>query len=308
MDNARLHPELRQAFSRIPAVPIQIPLVRALIGFLFKLKPNRVPAYPDLAVEDRALANCSVRIYKPRDFSGGAGLLWIHAGGFVMGDTGMNDRQCSDLARDLGLLVVSVEYRLAPKHPYPAAIDDCLEAWQFMQSSAGAWGLDPARIALFGQSAGGALAACLAQRIADAGGQQPAAQLLMYPALDDRTAANTELDAIDHHFWNNKNCRAAWKYYLGQAPGADSVPPYAVPARREDLSGLPPSWIDVGELDVGFDDACEYAKRLEAAGVHAEFHVTPRAPHAYDGIVPDSSVAMDTRQCYYRFLREQLKL
>lgn len=308
MDKEKLHPELRKKFSRLPTLPIENPLARSLIGFAFRLMPNRTPSFPGLTVEDRALKNCSVRIYQPEDYSSGAAVLWIHPGGYIMGNTGLNDRQCSDLARDLCLLVVSVEYRLAPKHPFPAAIDDCLEAWQFMLSSAGEWGLDPSRIAIFGQSAGGGLAASLAQRVADSGGQQPAAQLLMYPMLDDRTAANTELDTIKHFFWNNKNNRAAWACYLGKPPGSDSVPQYAVPSRRKDLSGLPPAWIDSGELDLVYDDAREYARRLEAAGVSSEFHVTPQAPHAYDGILPDSSVAKETQEQYYGFLRKRLNL
>ena len=143
------------------------------------------------------------------------------------------------LARDAGILVANVEYRLAPTHQYPAAIDDCVEAWQWLLQSAGELGIDPARIAIAGQSAGGGLAAALALRVHDAGGVQPAAQILFCPMIDDRTALRSELDGNDYLMWNTRHNRQAWSWYLGQPAGAPEVPAYAAPARRDDLSGLP---------------------------------------------------------------------
>jgi acetyl esterase/lipase len=177
-----------------------------------------------------------------------------------------------------------------------------------MQTSAAGFGIDRERIAVLGQSAGGGLAAGLVQRIADGGGVQPAMQALMYPMIDDRTAANQALDRIKHFFWNNRNNRGAWGWYLGQSPGLDKVPAYSVPARREDLSGLPPTWMCVGEVDLFYPEDCAYAERLRAAGVHCELHVAPQTPHAYDFIAPESSLTKATMQDCYRFLREQLHL
>jgi len=136
----------------------------------------------------------------------------------------------------------------------------------------------------------------------------PASWLLMYPMIDDRSAANTELDRINHRFWNNRNNRGAWHWYLGHPPGQEHVPPYAVAARREDLSGLPPAWVCAGELDLLFDDDKAYAERLKAAGVHCEMHVAPGAPHAYDAVAPDSSVTRETVEGYRRFLCNRLNL
>jgi len=309
MDINRLHPELRKPYARFPTLPVHNRFLYGVISFLMRnLMSNKIKPCPAVLIEDRPLAHCNVRIYRPEKNASGAGLLWMHGGGYIIGNTGLNDGECSALARDLGLVVVSVDYRLAPKHPFPAALDDCFDAWKFMLDPAQQLGIDPARLAILGQSAGGGLAASLAHRIADAGGTQPAAQVLMYPMIDDRTAARTGLDQLAHRFWNNRNNRAAWGWYLGQAPGMDSAPPYAVAARRQDLSGLPPAWICVGDLDLFYEDDCAYAQRLKAAGVPCELHVAPQTPHAYDTVAPESSISRETVAGYNAFLRRQLHL
>ncbi len=309
MEINKLHPELRKPYSRFPTLPVHNRVFYSAISFLMtRVIGNKIKPYPGVSVEDRALRSCNVRIYRTEGIKSTSGLLWIHGGGYILGNTGMNDKECSALARELGLLVVSVDYRLAPKYPFPAALDDCYEAWQFMQSSAQELAIEPSRIAIMGQSAGGGLAATLAQRIADAGGTQPACQVLMYPMVDDRIAANQELDKIKHRFWNNRNNRAAWSWYLGQAPGLENVPPYAVAARRNVLSGLPPAWICVGDLDLLYGDDCAYAEKLKAAGVDCELHIASQAPHAYDAVAPESSVTKDTVDRYCDFLRRKLHL
>lgn len=308
MKKQDIHPELRRIYARIPAVPFHNPVVRLLLRLLQALLPKGIKPAAGVAIEDRPLGHGAIRIYRPQRGSSGAGLLWIHGGGYIIGDVSTSDRECVALARDLRLVVVSVGYRLAPKHPFPAALDDCLEAWNYMQGSARELGVDRIRIAVAGQSAGGGLAASLVQRIADIGGIQPAAQVLMYPMLDDRTAANDAYDQARHFLWNNRNNRGGWSWYLGQPPGQDRVPAYAVPARRQDLSGLPPAWIGVGERDLFHREDCAYARRLQAAGVHCELHEGAQAPHAYDIIVPRSSLAQAFVHSYYRFLRKQLRL
>ena len=308
MDVQKLHPELRKAYSRMPAVPVHIPAVRHVFTLLMKLMPSRIKPVAGVSIEDRSVGQCTVRIFRPEGKTSGAGLMWIHGGGYIMGNIGMNDRECAALAKELQLVVVFVDYRLAPRHPFPAALDDCFEAWKFMQASAAELGLDRERIAVLGQSAGGGLAAGLVQRLADTGGVQPAIQVLMYPMIDDRTAANQELDQARHFFWNNRNNRGAWDWYLGKPPGLGDMPAYSVPARREDLSGLPPSWMCVGEVDLFYQEDCAYAERLRAAGVPCELHIAPQTPHAYDFIAPDSSVTKATMQDCYRFIRTQLHL
>jgi acetyl esterase/lipase len=304
----KLHPDLHKAYGRIPAIPFHNPALYFLLNLWQKLQPKKIKPFPGVAVEDRPLTRGGVRIYRPERGGHRAGLLWIHGGGYIIGNAGTNDRECVAIVRELGLLVVSVDYRLAPRHPFPAALDDCFEAWNYMQSHAEQWSIDRDRIALLGQSAGGGLAACLAQRIADAGGVQPAAQVLTYPMLDDRTVLNATLESIKHRLWNNKNNRGAWTWYLGQPAGQASAPRYAVAARRENLSGLPPAWVGVGEHDLFYEEDRAYAERLKAAGVLCEFYVGPQCPHGYDLIAPEAPVSQALIQAYYRYLRVCLRL
>ncbi|CAN0506825.1 unnamed protein product, partial [Phaeothamnion confervicola] len=169
------------------------------------------------------------------------------------------------------MTVVSVDYRLAPEHPFPLPSDDCLAAWHWLQNSAASLGIDPARVAIGGASAGGGLAAGLAQRIHDTGGIQPIAQWLMAPMLDDRTAACRELDDIKHPVWTNRMNRAAWRSYLDREPGAEDLPAYAAPGRRGDLTGLPPTFIGVGDIDLFYEEGRRYADGLRQHGVAVAF-------------------------------------
>lgn len=308
MNIEQLHPDLHKSFGRIPAIPFHNPAVYFVLNLLMRLRSPKIKPFPGVVIEDQPLTHRSVRIYRPENGGNGAGLLWIHGGGFIMGDIGTNDRECAAIARTLGIVVVSAGYRVAPKHPFPAALDDCFEAWNYLQSNAEQWQIDRDRIAVLGQSAGGGLAASLIQRIADTGGVQPAGQLLMYPMLDDRTALNTALDPIQHRLWSSKNNRGAWSWYLGQPAGQDKAPRYAAAARREDLSGLPPTWIGVGDADLFYQEVFAYAERLKTAGVPCEFFVGPQCPHGYDLIAPDAPVSQALIQDYYRYLRHCLKL
>ena len=166
-------------------------------------------------------------------------MLWLHGGGYVIGTPEMDDRACIEFARSLGLIVVSVDYRLAPAHPFPAALDDAWAAFNWMTNHSQKLALDPTRIAIGGASAGGGLAAALAQMACDRGGIQPTFQLLVYPMLDERTVLWEDIQDKDFLVWPRSSNRFGWESYLGLICGEDRVPSYAVPARREDLSGLP---------------------------------------------------------------------
>ncbi len=218
----------------------------------------------------------------------------------------MDDRRCIAWARDLGLVVVSVDYRLAPEHPFPAALDDAQAAWTWLRGATSAVGVDPARLAVGGASAGGGLAACLAQRLRDEGAASPAAQLLVYPMLDDRTAARRELDADGYLVWSNRSNRAGWSAYLGRTPGAADVPDHAVAARSADLGGLPPAWIGVGSLDLFLEEDRAYAAGLEAAGVATELHEVPGAPHGFDALAPDVPLARSFAASQAAFLHRHV--
>lgn len=264
--------------------PALLPLARRAYG---------IPTKPVDGVEVtvRGLpGGAAVRVHGPvgRQHPSGA-LVWVHGGGTVMGTAAQDDRLCSELARDLGLLVVNVDYRLAPEHPFPTPLDDCAEALEWLRAAAADLGVDPARIAVGGASAGGLLASALAQRTADEG-SPVAFQLLVYPMLDDRTNLRSDHGGRGRFLWTPPSNRFAWTSYLGHALAEDGEDrPYAVPARRADLAGLPPAWIGVGDLDLFHDEDLEYAARLRAAGVACDVHVEPGMYHAADAFLGDTA-------------------
>ncbi|GLR68071.1 esterase [Acidocella aquatica] len=224
-----------------------------------------------------------MRLYRPRNVRTNAALLWIHGGGFMMGAPAMDDHFCAETCRSLGITIASVDYRFAPEHPFPAPMDDALAVWDWLQASTKTLGIDGDRIVLGGQSAGGGLAAGLIQRIHDAGGPRALGQWLFCPMLDDRTVNRHELDSIDYPLWSNRSNLVGWTAYLGGTPGGFTAPPYASPSRREDLAGLPPAWIGVGDIDLFFDEDRAYAERLRQAGVDATFVQVSGAPHGFEG-------------------------
>jgi len=306
MDIKTLHPELQKQFSRMPN-----PVVTNRFQLWFFRKVMNVmmaaanKADVDVTITEYKLSHGSIRVFTPSGSLSGAGLLWIHGGGLIMMKAESSDNDCRSYAKKHKAIVVSVDYRLAPEHPFPAANDDCFEAWQWFLENADRLGVDKDRIAIGGQSAGGGLAAGLCQRILDHGGVQPVAQYLIYPMLDDDTAAKTELDPIKHRMWTNANNRYGWTSYLGQAPGNPDVPDYAVPAKRDDLSGLPPAWVGVGDIDLFFEEDKIYADRLEKAGVYCEFYRVSQAPHGFEFVVPDASISKEFMQSANRFLKTQ---
>ena len=226
-----------------------------------------------------------VRYELPTRARPGGALLWIHGGGMVMGTPEQDHRWCSALADELGILVVSVDYRLAPEHPFPAGLDDCMAALAWLHGSADELGVDPSRIAVGGASAGGGLAAAVCQRARDEGGPPVRFQLLSYPMLDDRTVLADDHGGRGAFVWTPTSNRFGWSAYLGGHPREDDDRPHAAPARTEDLSGLPPAWIGVGELDLFHDEDVDYARRLEAAGVPCQLLDQPGMYHGADLLV-----------------------
>jgi len=210
-------------------------------------------------------------------------LLWIHGGGLVSGVPEQDHALCSRLAAELGIVVVSVDYRLAPEHPLPAGLEDCHAALSWLHAHADGLGVDRARVSVGGGSAGGGLAACLAQMAQDRGGPPVLSQVLKYPMLDDRTALRTGGETL---LWTRVSNCYAWSAYLGHPVGPDEPRPYASAARRADLRGLPPAWIGVGDIDLFHAECVDYASRLRASGVPCELHVVPGMYHGADVVVP----------------------
>lgn len=287
MDITNVDPSLRGATTKSPRVNLENGVVRALVSSLSALMPGkRVDGVERRLVQAGAV---KLRVYIPASPSG-AGLLWIHGGGLVLGAAAMDDLLCGETARATGATVVSVDYRLAPKHPYPAAINDCYVGWHWLRRHLGELGLDGERLAIGGQSAGGGLAASLVQRVHDEGGAI-AAQWLFCPMIDDRTASNRNHDTTDHFIWNNRSNLVGWSSYLGDAVGADTLPAYAAAARREDLAGLPPTWLYTSDIELFYDEDIDYARRLAHAGVDTTLEVISGAPHGFEAWARDTDLA-----------------
>jgi acetyl esterase/lipase len=210
-----------------------------------------------------------------------AALLWIHGGGTIIGAADMADGWCSRVAAELGILVISVDYRLAPENPYPAGLDDCYHALRWLHDHAEDLGVHPDRIAVGGESAGGGLAATLAQRAGDTG-VPVAFQALVYPMLDDRTVLRPTPSIPFLPPWTYKSNRFGWTCYLGHPPAYADDRPYIAAARRSDLTGLPPAWIGVGDLDLFHTEDIDYAHRLNQAGVACEVVEVPGMYHGAD--------------------------
>jgi triacylglycerol lipase len=210
-------------------------------------------------------------------------ILHIHGGGFVIGTADDGAPRHRALVLQADCVLVTVDYRLAPETPFPGAIDDCLAALRWLFAHAAALGVDPQRIGLKGESAGGGLAAALALRARDEGGPAIAFQHLIYPMLDDRTCVAADPPRFaGEYIWTPQDNAYGWAALLGVPPGADGVSPYAAPARARDLAGLPPTFIATGALDLFVEEDVEYARRLLRAGVPTELHVYPGGVHGFD--------------------------
>jgi acetyl esterase/lipase len=278
MPSTDFHPDLQRIARLAPQAlvgPRSLKLIRRLSG----LRRSKTPD----GVEVLTLGSgVGVRLHRPVGVEQpGPALLWIHGGGYVMGSAQQDDALCRRFTRELGITVAAVDYRLAPEHPYPAPLEDCYSALTWL---AGLPAVDRARLAIGGASAGGGLAAALALLARDRGELTPTLQLLAYPMLDDRSGAGPKNP--NYRLWGPKSNRFGWSAYLGNAD-----PKIAVPARHDDLSGLPPAWIGVGTHDLFHDEDLAYAERLTAAGVPCHVEVVQGAFHGFDLVVPKAAVS-----------------
>ncbi len=252
---------------------------------LSDLLPAYEPANP-VDVRDTTVPGPSdapdvpVRIYTPAGLTEPVpGLVYIHGGGFVLGDLDMFHAHVLRLADQLGIVIVSVDYRLAPEHPFPAPVEDCYAALQWTAAKAGELGIDPKRLGIGGESAGGGLTAGTVLLARDRGGPELCFQYLGIPELDDRLDTDSMRDYVDTPLWNRPNAIYSWTSYLGAEPGGDDVSPYAAPSRASDLSGLPPAFVTTCQYDPLRDEGIEYARRLAHAGVLTDLRLYPGTFH-----------------------------
>ena len=308
---SKIHPELQRLAKTYPNINYNRGTVW-LINALMRLMPS-TKTIEGLHVEN-VLIPCQdadeklrLRIYKPLSVNASTPvLLWMHGGGYLIGKPEQDDGICAGYVRELGVTVVSVDYRLTPKYPFPAPLDDCYAALKWIKSHADELNIDPKRIVVGGNSAGSGLAAALAQLAFDRKEIEIAFQLLIYPMLDDRTVLRTDIDDSNNVAWNHPSNRFGWESYLGQKCGLDDVPAYSVPARRADLSGLPPAWIGVGDLDIFHDEDVAYARRLKENGVECELKVIEGAFHGFDVFDPQLPIVQEFRTSQIAVLRKYL--
>ncbi|QOD93999.1 alpha/beta hydrolase [Chryseoglobus sp. 28M-23] len=312
-DFPAFHPDLTRA-RRLPRTSATRGN-RRLLRALTRIGRGRAPKHGELV--DLA-DGVTVRVHRPAATDArtrGPAILHLHGGGLIIGSAVQGDALCRHLADELGAVVASVDYRMPPEHPYPTPLEDCYAALRWLAAQPD---VDPQRIAVIGESAGGGLAASLALLARDRGEVTLAGQVLAYPMLDDRTPAGSGPDPRSLRLWNARSNRLGWGMYLGAGAAGPAATPLdsttlelAVPARRADqgpntLAGLPPTWIGVGTLDLFHDEDLKFARRLNEAGVPCELHVIPGAYHGFDRSEPAAAVSRDFVARQFSTLRGML--
>ncbi|MDN0198796.1 alpha/beta hydrolase [Streptomyces sp. S.PNR 29] len=230
----------------------------------------------------------------------------VHGGGMIIGNNRVGVAWPLAWGKELGAVVVSVEYRLAPEHPYPAQIDDVYAGLLWTAEHAKELGGDPERIVLAGASAGGGLCAALALLTRDRQGPRPIGQMLMCPMLDDRNDTPSSYQMAGLGIWDRTANETGWTALLGERRAGPDVSPYAAPARAEDLTGLPPAFLDVGSAETFRDEVVAYASRIWQAGGVAELHVWPGGFHGFDGFAPHAALSQSAVAAQLNWLRRLL--
>ena len=310
MDSLHLvDPSLRPLLDQIPAISLSADILPAMRDRESMLPP----ADPTLAsVEVYSVPGpagapaVDLHVYRP---VGATGILpcvyHIHGGGFVMGRVADYDPLLRPLVADLQCVLVSVEYRLAPETNFPGPVEDCYAGLAWTIAHAAQLGIDPARVGVMGQSAGGGYAAALALMVRDRGTFSLAFQHLIYPMLDDRTGTRDLHPHAGEFIWTAQSNRFGWGALLGHAPGTEEVSPYAAPARATDLTGLPSAYVATGALDLFVEEDVAYATRLIRAGVPTELHVYAGGYHAFD-VIADGPVSRQAQHDSREALRRAL--
>ncbi len=305
-----LHPEVKPLIEARAALPAGKNLEEDRANWSAYARANNVPPPSSISVEDRIVqgrggVRIPVRVYSPLGEEPKAGIAYFHGGGFVKGDCDTSDTTGWGLAVETGAVVVSVDYRLAPENKYPAALDDCVDVLVHMHDQPADYGIDPLKLAVAGDSAGGNLAAATALWVRENGGPTLRAQGLIYPCLTDRLEFSSYKRNATAPGLTTSSMQGYWIAYLGDMAGT-STDPMATPLVSDDLSDLPPAFILVAEHDPLIDDGIEYAAKLMRAGVETSFFRANRMIHGFVRARvtgPDSASAFGRLS---RFLREKL--
>lgn len=306
---AQMDPAIEAALMAMPPLQFADPAAQRLAFAeqakqMPKPEPDERTTMEKLEVPRGESRGVPIRVFRPRDTTGSLPMVvWIHGGAYVIGSASQDDLLCSELAVRTGTVVVSVEYRLAPEDPYPAALDDCYAVTRWA-AAGGVESTDPSRLAIAGASAGAGLAAAVALYARDHGGPPIAFQLLLYPYLDDRR--DTPSHQAGAPLFTTTDAEHGWRHYLRGLTDSDGIPPYAVPARAVALDGLPPAYVLSAGLDCLRDEAVNYAMAMARAGVAVELHLVPAVPHGFDGVAPHAAVSRRVTAEYAAALRRGL--
>ena len=298
-------PDLRDLIEQIPPLVLNqeiLPAVRANFGVRVALEEDeeaieRVCSERRIVLGRAGDPEVAIALHIPRAARDDrSAILHIHGGGYVAGDPFSLAPIHRKMALDLDCVIASVDYRLAPETRYPGAIEDCYAVLKWLDDQAGELGIDTGSIGVMGESAGGGLAASLALLARDRGEHSLAFQHLIYPMIDDRTCVTAEPNQFAGEFiWTPENNRFGWGALMGEEPGGANVSAYAAAARADDVSGLPPTFVATGALDLFIDENIEYVRRLIRAGVPTEFHVYPGAYHGFH-FVPEAQVTLTAQR------------
>jgi acetyl esterase/lipase len=268
---------------------------RVAIGAAMVAMGALLPARADVTRTDAQAvaedgATIPMRWYGKGEARPGSAVVYLHGGGMILGSVEMWEPFLVQYVAATGVPILGVDYRYAPEHPHPTPVEDCYAGFRWLVEHGAELGVDPARIAVMGDSGGGGVAAAVALLARDRGGPAPARQILIYAMLDDRTVTPDPAIA-PFAAWTYDDNATGWGALLGGAAGGPDTSPYAAPARAVDLAGLAPAYVEVGELDIFRNENVEYARRLAAAGVSTELHVRPGAPHGFDAAGPETALA-----------------
>ncbi|WP_134702609.1 alpha/beta hydrolase [Ammoniphilus sp. YIM 78166] len=304
----KLDPELRVFFSVLPTKNFADVTARRHL-LLEECKAKKSPPNPNVFISERYIQggegapNIRVKMYEPMDKSGLLpGLLWIHGGGYFLGAPEMDDDLCQRFAEEAHCVVLSVDYRLAPEHPFPAGLEDCYASLTWLFQHAAEVGVDPSRLAIAGASAGGGLCAALALLARDCKGPSLRFQMPLYPMMDDRNVTPSSYEITDTRIWNREANLLGWEMYLGTRDGTE-ISAYAAPARATDLSGLPPTYTCVGSADLFRDETIDYVMKLSQAGVPTEFHLYPGGYHGFEVVCPQAEISQRATRQYVDALK-----